>query len=72
MLYIWTTIPDLCLIEIRAIDRLEDIVMHKEIALGEYFNYNSIMRFRADLLNGSQLILKTTTFVLSMNIEDNG
>ena len=72
MMYFYQSSPDRYLIEIRAIDKLEEIIVHKEFALGEYFDYYSLYNFRADLLNGSQLLLKAQNFIFSANIETKG
>jgi hypothetical protein len=69
MMYFNQSSPDRYLIEIRAISKLEDIILHKEFALGEYYDYYSLSNFRADLLNGSQLLIKAQNFIFSANIE---
>lgn len=69
MMYFYQSSPDRYLIEIRAIDKLEVIIVHKEFALGEYFDYYAISNFRVDLLNGSQIIFKSSNFIFSANIE---
>jgi hypothetical protein len=55
--------------EIRARENLGEIFFQKEFSLGELFNWNTITFFDVDLINGSQIVVKSDNFIYTSKIK---
>ncbi len=55
-------------IEIRARENLSEIVLKHKFSLGDLFNRGSITYFDADLINDSQIVVKSNNFIYTTNI----